>query len=145
GHRLVRDRLAADRGADRRHRPDFARGGPHLPRTRRRWRVGGAALMGLEHAPQKKRGFGASAANMGGPAGGALAALVYAAFSSMPEDEFLAWGWRVPFLFSAVLVGVGLFVRLKVAESPVFEAAKKRAGDPRKAPPAILLVIRKYH
>lgn len=106
---------------------------------------GGAALMGLEHAPQKKRGFGASAANMGGPAGGALAALVYAAFSSMPEDEFLAWGWRVPFLFSAVLVGVGLFVRLKVAESPVFEAAKKRAGDPRKAPPAILLVIRKYH
>lgn len=105
---------------------------------------GGAALMGLEHAPQRKRGFGASAANMGGPAGGALAALVYSAFSALPHDAFMSWGWRVPFLFSAVLVAVGLFVRLKVAESPVFEAAKKRAGK-RKAPPAIWIVIRDYH
>ncbi|MFF3503207.1 MFS transporter [Streptomyces sp. NPDC003247] len=88
---------------------------------------GGAALMALEHARTERRGLAASFANMGGPAGAVLATAVFAAFSALPEDDFLAWGWRVPFLLSVVLLGVGLFVRMKVTESPLFEEARQAA------------------
>ncbi|WP_027940543.1 MFS transporter [Amycolatopsis taiwanensis] len=105
---------------------------------------GGAALMALEHSPDRKRGFGASFANMGGPAGGFVATIMFALFSALPREQFLSWGWRIPFLFSAVLVAVGLFVRLKIAESPVFVAAKKRTATGEKPRPAILVVISRY-
>ncbi|MDC3724397.1 MFS transporter [Rhodococcus sp. Rp3] len=105
---------------------------------------GGAALMALEHAPKQKRGFGASMANMGGPAGGVLAVVVYSAFAAMPEEQFMSWGWRIPFLLSAVLVAFGLFVRMKVAESPVFVAAQKRSEGGTKSSATILVVLRKY-
>jgi MFS family permease len=82
---------------------------------------GGAALMALEHSDESKRGFSASFANMGAPAGAVLSTVVLAVVTLLPEDDFLAWGWRVPFLLSAVLVGIGLYVRLKVTESPLFE------------------------
>jgi MHS family shikimate/dehydroshikimate transporter-like MFS transporter len=87
---------------------------------------GGAALMALEHADPRHRGFAASVANMGGPSGAVLATVVLTLFSLLPEDQFLSWGWRVPFLLSVVLVAVGLFVRLKVSESPLFEEARKK-------------------
>jgi MFS family permease len=58
---------------------------------------------------------------MGAPAGAVLSTVVLAIVTLLPEDDFLAWGWRIPFLLSAVLVGVGLYVRLKVTESPLFE------------------------
>ncbi|MGD6756158.1 MFS transporter [Streptomyces sp. BH105] len=88
---------------------------------------GGAALMALEHASTERRGLMASFANMGGPAGAVLATAVFAAFSALPEDEFLAWGWRVPFLLSLLLMAIGLFIRMKVSESPVFADAQRRA------------------
>ena len=82
---------------------------------------GGAALMALEHSDEHRRGFSASFANMGAPAGAVLSTVVLAVVTLLPEDAFLAWGWRIPFLLSAVLVGIGLYVRLKVTESPLFE------------------------
>ncbi|MET4134621.1 MFS transporter [Pseudarthrobacter sp. PvP090] len=84
---------------------------------------GGAALMALEHSESGKRGFAASFVNAGAPTGAVLGTLVMGAFSALPDDQFLAWGWRVPFLLSFVLLGVGMFVRLKVSESPIFTAA----------------------
>ena len=82
---------------------------------------GGAALMALEHASEKRRGFAGSFANMGAPAGAVLSTVVLAIVTQLPEEDFLSWGWRIPFLLSAVLVAVGLYVRLKVTESPLFE------------------------
>jgi MFS family permease len=82
---------------------------------------GGAALMALEHSDEHKRGFSASFANMGAPAGAVLSTVVLAIVTLLPGDAFLTWGWRIPFLLSAVLVGIGLYVRLKVTESPLFE------------------------
>lgn len=106
---------------------------------------GGAALMALEHSPAQRRGFSASFANMGGPAGALMATLVFAAFSALPEDQFLSWGWRLPFLLSALLVAVGLFIRLKVTESPLFMAAQKLADATReKREMAIVTVFKKF-
>jgi MFS family permease len=91
---------------------------------------GGASLMAVEHAGNRGRGFAAAVANAGAPTGALLAALVLGLFSLMPEEAFLAWGWRIPFLLSGVLLIIGLWVRLKVAESPVFaEVQRRRARD----------------
>src|SRR5919112_3443265 len=80
---------------------------------------GGAVLMTVEHAPDHKRGFYSSWVQMGVPAGIVLANGVYLLFeTSLSEEAFLAWGWRVPFLLSIVLVAVGLYVRLRIEESP---------------------------
>lgn len=85
----------------------------------------GATLMAAEHAKAKDRGFAASVAVAGAPAGAVLSTLVLALFSGLPEDQFMAWGWRVPFLFSALLVLIGLYMRYSLTESPEFEAARK--------------------
>jgi MFS family permease len=63
-----------------------------------------------------------------------LSSTVYALFASMPEDQFLAWGWRVPFLLSFVLVAVGMYVRLKTEETPEFRQLDRETGDAPKAP-----------
>lgn len=106
---------------------------------------GGAALMALEHSPKEKRGFSASFANMGGPAGALMATLVFAAFSALPKEQFLSWGWRIPFILSAALVVVGLFIRLKVSESPLFVEAQKRSDAmAEKREIAIVTVFTKY-
>src|SRR5690625_739075 len=102
---------------------------------------GGAMLIALEHAPSKRRGFAASFANMGGPAGAVLATIVMSVFTLLPEEQFISWGWRVPFLLSAVLVFIGLIVRMKVQESPIFQKLQDKA-DERKVP--LLEVITKY-
>jgi MFS family permease len=106
---------------------------------------GGAALMALEHSPTKNRGFAASFANAGGPMGAFLGTAALALFALLPEDQFLSWGWRVPFLFSAVLLVVGLYVRAKVAESPVFKAAVEIQAEGKKAkdPMPVLQVLRR--
>src|SRR5262249_35457020 len=72
---------------------------------------GGAVLRAVEHAPPGKRGFYGSWPQIGVPAGLLLANVVYLPFAQMDEQRFLAWGWRVPFLVSIVLVGVGLLIR----------------------------------
>ena len=99
---------------------------------------GGAVLMAVEHSPEGRRGFYGSWPQMGVPAGlltGNLAFL--AATAWLPE----AWGWRVPFLFSIILVGVGLFIRLRIMETPAFLQVKETHTE---APMPILDVLRTY-
>ena len=93
---------------------------------------GGAALMALEHSDEHKRGFSASFANMGAPAGAVLSTVVLAIVTLLPGDAFLSWGWRIPFLLSAVLVGIGLYVRLKVTESPAVRTGSHHRGRRRR-------------
>lgn len=93
---------------------------------------GGAALMAVEHAPSHRRGLFGSFSQIGTPAGLILANLVYLAVAlAMPEEQFASWGWRLPFLFSSVVIAVGLFIRLRVAESPVFREIKERKRQSR--------------
>src|SRR5699024_5353790 len=102
---------------------------------------GGAMLIAVEPAPDQRRGFAASFANMGGPAGAVLATVVMSVFTLLPDDQFLAWGWRIPFLLSAVLVFIGLVIRMKVQESPIFQKLEDKAEE-RKVP--LLEVVSKY-
>ncbi|MDQ0116890.1 MFS transporter [Pseudarthrobacter sp902506025] len=105
---------------------------------------GGAALMALEHSDPKRRGFAASFVNAGAPTGAVLGTLVMGAFSALPQDAFLAWGWRVPFLLSFVLLIVGMFVRLRVSESPIFaEAVAKEEAQGAKRMIPLLDVLRR--
>lgn len=93
---------------------------------------GGAVLMTVEHSPDDRRGYYASWVQMGVPAGIVLANGVYLIFqSSLPEEAFLAWGWRVPFLLSILLVAVGLYVRLRIEESPAFAAVQETHTETR--------------
>src|SRR5450631_3265909 len=89
---------------------------------------GGASLMVLEHAPSEKRGLYGSFVQIGFPIGLVLASLVFALLTKLPEADFAAWGWRIPFLISIVLLAIGTFVRSRVPETPVFEALKARGG-----------------
>jgi MFS transporter, MHS family, shikimate and dehydroshikimate transport protein len=82
---------------------------------------GGAVLMVIEHAPPGKRGLYGSLVQIGFPAGIAASTGTFLFLTMLPETSFLWWGWRVPFLISAVLVAVGLFIRLRIAETPAFE------------------------
>ena len=86
---------------------------------------GGAVLMAVEHAPENRRGFYGSWPQLGAPLGLVLGTIVFGYFARYPEKEFLSWAWRVPFLFSVLLVGVGLFIRMRIAESPAFEKIKQ--------------------
>ena len=81
---------------------------------------GGAVLMAFEHAPWRQRGRFAAIPQAGNPLGIALANIAFLAAAPLDSD----WSWRIPFLASAVLIGVGLFVRMRLAESPEFEAVK---------------------
>ncbi|WP_438387512.1 MFS transporter [Actinopolyspora saharensis] len=83
---------------------------------------GGAALMAVEHAPDKRRGFYGAWPQVGVPTGLLLGNMTFSLVSaSVTDEQFMAWGWRIPFLMSAVLIVLGLFIRLKISESPVFE------------------------
>lgn len=88
---------------------------------------GGATLMAVEHAPQGKRGFYGAFPQMGAPAGVGLATIAFFLATKLSPADFESWGWRLPFLFSALLVIVGLVIRLTIAESPEFEAVRERA------------------
>ncbi|MFB8026231.1 MULTISPECIES: MFS transporter [unclassified Streptomyces] len=79
---------------------------------------GGSVLIASEHAPKGKSVLYAAFAQQGSPVGNTLSTVSFLAISQLPDDAFVSWGWRVPFLASAALVMVGLLVRLKVAESP---------------------------
>lgn len=87
---------------------------------------GGAVLMATENAPAGKRGLYGAAPQMGVPAGVIMANVVFLAVTQLlPDDSFQTWGWRLPFLMSAVLVGVAMWIRLGVLESPAFTEVKK--------------------
>ncbi|GAB2838126.1 MFS transporter [Lentzea nigeriaca] len=91
---------------------------------------GGAVLMSAEHATSR-RGLWASFTNAGAPCGMVLSTAALTGTAALVgEQAFLQWGWRVPFLLSLVLLAVGLFVRMKVEETPVFQAERKRTSAP---------------
>jgi MFS transporter, MHS family, shikimate and dehydroshikimate transport protein len=102
---------------------------------------GGAVLMAVEHAPPGRRGFYGSWPQIGVPAGLVLSTFVFAMFARLPEDQFLSWGWRVPFLLSALLVGVGLLIRMRIVETPAFAKVKESATEVRQP---IVEVLRTY-
>ena len=94
---------------------------------------GGAVLMVVENAPARSRGLLGSMVQIGYPIGNLAAIGMFALLSQMPKSEFLVWGWRIPFLISIILVGVGLYIRLQLTETPVFreiEAKKEVARRP---------------
>ena len=83
---------------------------------------GGSVLLAMEWArTNKHRGFIASWPQLGGPAGLLLANIAVLVFSSISGDQFLVWGWRIPFMLSIVMVGVGLYIRLGILETPAFQ------------------------
>jgi MHS family shikimate/dehydroshikimate transporter-like MFS transporter len=88
---------------------------------------GGASLMVLEHAPPGRRGIFGSLVQVGFPLGLVTSYGVFALTTTMiPQADFIAWGWRVPFLLSIALLGVGWFVRARLPETPLFEEIKRR-------------------
>jgi MFS family permease len=86
---------------------------------------GGAVLMAVEHSPGGRRGFYGSWPQIGVPAGLLLSAAVVYLLSYLPDADFLSWGWRISFLLSAVLVVVGLYIRLRILETPAFTRAQE--------------------
>ncbi|MFJ2597893.1 MFS transporter [Streptomyces erythrochromogenes] len=91
---------------------------------------GGAVLLVSEHGNDENRGFWASWPQAGAPGGNLLATGVLALLAAVQSDEaFLAWGWRIPFLLSGVLVMIGLWIRISVSESPVFLEAQAKAAQ----------------
>ncbi|MGA7389429.1 MAG: MFS transporter [Pseudolabrys sp.] len=81
---------------------------------------GGAVLMAVEHSPTGRRGFYGSWPQIGVPAGLLLSSGMVYLLSYLPEADFFSWGWRIAFLISAALVAVGLYIRLKIMETPAF-------------------------
>jgi MHS family shikimate/dehydroshikimate transporter-like MFS transporter len=110
---------------------------------------GGAVLMTVEHSPHGKRGFYGSLPQIGLPAGLLISTFVFGLISGLPESALLAWGWRVAFLISIILVVVALYVRLAIMEPPAFAIVKQNraiAKIPvmeavRQHPGSVLLVM----
>jgi len=92
---------------------------------------GGAVLMALEHAPESKKSFYASWPQAGVPAGVVLSSFAFYLVQLLPEDQLQSYGWRIPFLFSAVLIVVGMVIRLRITESPEFEKIKAEKRAPK--------------
>jgi metabolite-proton symporter len=102
---------------------------------------GGAVLMVVEHAPAGRRGLYGSLVQIGFPVGVAASTGIFIPLSALPSDDFLSWGWRVPFLLSVLLVGVGLFVRTRLTETPAFLRAQRETGLARR--PALDVILRR--
>jgi metabolite-proton symporter len=102
---------------------------------------GGAVLLAVEHGHRGRRGFYASSAQAGVPAGLLLANAAFALVSILPDEPFLSWGWRLPFLAGAVLLGMGLFIRLHILETPLFTAAQSERTTSRVP---LVDLVRKY-
>lgn len=91
----------------------------------------GAVLMAVEHAPPSRRAFYGSWPQCGIPAGLVLATASFYLVQLLPNDQMLSWGWRIPFIASALLVALGLYIRLKITETPAFEEVKKNKAEVR--------------
>src|SRR5260370_3010778 len=102
---------------------------------------GGAVLMVVENAPVRKGGLLGSMVQVGNHIGNLAAIGMVALVSQLPDSEFMAWGWRIPFLISILLVGVGLWIRLRMEETPAFRQIKAK-NEVAKMP---IVDIFKYH
>ncbi|MBX3089602.1 MAG: MHS family MFS transporter [Cryobacterium sp.] len=105
---------------------------------------GGATIMAMEHADERKRATASAVISAGAPMGSLLASGMLALFSMLPTEDFLSWGWRVPFLLSAVLLVIALWIRLKVEESPLYLKVVKEATKERKPKLPIGTVLRQW-
>ncbi len=95
---------------------------------------GGAALLAIESAPADRRGFYGSFAQMGVPAGVILSNLIFLIMGEvMPKEDFAAWGWRIPFLISVLLVILGLYVQLKLEDTADFQALQALEAEKQAA------------
>ncbi len=93
---------------------------------------GGAVLMATEHSPSARRGFFGSWPQVGVPIGLLLASLFFSLVStSFSNEQFLSIGWRIPFLISIIMVLIGLFIRLRITETPDFEQVKEQRAIER--------------
>ncbi|MBZ8178286.1 MFS transporter [Corynebacterium poyangense] len=95
----------------------------------------GASTMTMEHSPEGRRAFFTSSVMVGCSAGNVLAGLVFMPFLALPEEHLMSWGWRVPFLLSALVLLVAYFVRTHLEETPVFE--KTEEAEPAEFVPAV--------
>ncbi|HEY8455221.1 MAG TPA: MFS transporter [Actinopolymorphaceae bacterium] len=102
---------------------------------------GGASTLLAEHAPAERRGFFTSFAQTGVQIGLVLGTLTFLLIGLMPEEQVLAWGWRIPFLLSFGMIAISLYVRLRVTESPVFSSLE-RTGSVVRTP--VLATLRAY-
>lgn len=102
---------------------------------------GGAVLMAVEHAPEGKKGLFGSLPQAGVAPGLILSSFAMSLVATLPEEDMLSWGWRLPFLASVVLLVIGWFIRIKVDESPDFERMKSK-GDEVQVP--IAEIFRNY-
>ncbi|WP_197383652.1 MFS transporter [Mycolicibacterium mengxianglii] len=102
---------------------------------------GGAALLAVEHAPPARRGFYGSWPQMGIPAGLLLSSGAFALVSALPQEDFISWGWRLPFIASSILVIIGLYIRAKISEPPAFKEIME-ASEQVKRP--LVEVLRKH-
>ncbi|WP_274610984.1 MFS transporter [Rhodococcus sp. KRD162] len=106
---------------------------------------GGAVLLVAEHSPNKSRGFWASWPQAGVPAGNLLATIALLVLTTTLSDEaFLSWGWRVAFWLSAVIVFVGYYIRTKVSDAPIFLEAHKQAEVIKAASYGVFEVVKRY-
>lgn len=106
---------------------------------------GGAVLLVSEHGDSKRRAFFASWPNVGPPLGNLMAAGVLAVLgATLSDDAFQSWGWRIAFALSALLVVIGLVLRLYVTETPMFEEAQRKADDAPKGLPAGVVVTKHW-
>jgi MFS family permease len=112
---------------------------------------GGATLLAIEYAPPRRRGFYASMVQIGSPTGTLLSTGAVALVTLLPQEDFLAWGWRLPYLASIVLVAVALWLRWRVEETPTFRALAAAAKTERapvvevlKAPGRLALGVGAY-
>jgi MFS transporter, MHS family, shikimate and dehydroshikimate transport protein len=100
---------------------------------------GGAVLLTAEHAPAHRRGFLVAIGQSGLATGGLLSTIAMALVALLPQEQLFSWGWRLPFLVSFLLLALGLYVRLKVSESPVF---RELAARPRPERVPLLSILR---
>ncbi len=97
---------------------------------------GGASLVAVEYAPEGKRGAYGSFPQIGNAVGLVMSTTIFALVSTLPDEQLLTWGWRVPFLLSAILIGVGLFIRFKLTETRPSRRRKMLSKrSPRPTPP----------
>ncbi|MGW5152475.1 MFS transporter [Rhodococcus koreensis] len=103
---------------------------------------GGAALMVVEHADATRRGRWAGIMQLGSPLGFLLSTVAVMLVSLLPDAAFLSWGWRIPFLLSGLLLVIGLYVRMNVVESPIFQQAHDASSEPESASVPVLRLLR---
>ncbi|OOR62051.1 MFS transporter, partial [Bacillus mycoides] len=94
---------------------------------------GGSVLLAVEYSTKENRGFFGSIPQLGVPVGMLLGTVSISLLTNLPEEQFLSWGWRLPFLLSAVLIFIGLWIRKGIDETPAFKEAQK-SGDVHKVP-----------